>query len=280
MAALVAHAQREPPLVVLAGPTASGKTALALHLAESFAGEIVSCDSVAVYRGLEIGTAKPTLEERGRVPHHLIDVASPDEPFTAGDYSRLAREAIRGINGQRSHLPIVAGGTGLYLRALLEGLFASPPRNESLRQRLRQRETAHLHRVLKRLDPAAADKIHANDTPKLIRAIEVTLAARDPGGAPGFVPMTTQWQSGRDALLGFRVLRLCLNPPREELYDRINRRAAEMFDRGLVEETEALVEQYGYDCRPLTSLGYAQAIAVLRGELTRDEAVRDRKSVV
>jgi tRNA dimethylallyltransferase len=251
------------PLIVLAGPTASGKTALALVLAERFNGEIVSCDSVAVYRGMEIGTAKPTLDERARVPHHMIDIASPDQSCTAGDYSRQARESIAGIT-ERGHVPIVAGGTGLYLRALLDGLFPAPQRNEALRTKLRQRDSAHLHRILIRLDPAATH-IHANDKPKLIRAIEVSLAARQ--------PITQQWQQPRDALTGFRILRLGLNPPRAELYARVNHRAAEMFDRGLVEETALLVERYGYDCRPLTSLGYAQAVAVLRGEIARDEAV-------
>ena len=272
------HTQPTPdaPLIVIAGPTASGKTALALHLAERFAGEIVSCDSVCVYRGLEIGAAKPTSEERARVPHHLLDVVSPDEPFTAGDNSRLAREAIRGITS-RGRLPIVAGGTGLYLRALLDGLSDAPSRNESLRENLRRRaghgDPYRLHRILTRLDPAAAARIHANDTPKLIRAIEVTLTERRAAGA-GFVPMTEQWsERGRDPLAGFRVLRICLNPSRAELYFHINYRAAEMFARGLVEETRHLVEQYGFACRPLAALGYAQALQVLRGELSQDDAI-------
>jgi tRNA dimethylallyltransferase len=256
------------PLIVIAGPTASGKTALALALAEHFNGEIVSCDSVAVYRGMEIGTAKPTRDERARVPHHLIDVFTPDETCTAGDYSRLAREAIRGIT-ERGKLPIVAGGTGLYLRALIDGLFPAPKRREPLRAKLRvraeQRGPAYVHRILARLDPKAAEIIHANDVPKLVRAIEVTMAGRD--------AMTRQWEQPRDPLVGYRILRLGLNPTRAELYARINRRAAEMFEAGLVEETTQLVETYGFDCRPLTSLGYAQAIAVIRGEMTRDEAV-------
>jgi tRNA dimethylallyltransferase len=265
VAALVAQ---DPPLIVLCGPTASGKTALALALAARFPAEIISCDSVAVYRGMEIGTAKPTLAERALVPHHLIDILTPDQPCTAGDYSRLAREAIAGIT-QRGRLPIVAGGTGLYLRALLDGLFSAPPRNETLRDKLRSlaklRTPTHLHRILTRLDPAAAALIHANDTPKVIRAIEVTLIARQ--------PITEQWQQqARDPLTGYRILRLGLNPLRPALYNRINRRAAEMFGSGLVEETTQLVETYGFDCRAFTSLGYAQAIAVLRGELTRDQA--------
>ena len=251
VAALVdlAESGQLAPLVVVAGPTASGKTALALALAERFSGEIVSCDSVAVYRRMEIGTAKPTLAERARVPHHLIDIASPDAPCTAGDYSRLARQAIREI-AARGRLPIVCGGTGLYLRALVDGLFPAPPRREPLREKLRQRSQlrgpAHLHRILARLDPAAAKLIHANDAPKIVRAIEVTLSARqsasDDAPAAGYIPMTDQWQKGRDPLTGFRILSLCLNPPRAELYARINRRAARMFDPpqqggGLVEET-------------------------------------------
>lgn len=283
--------QPDPPLLVVAGPTASGKTALALHLAEHLGGEIVSCDSVCVYRGLEIGAAKPTAAERARVPHHLLDVVSPDQPFTAGDYARLAREAIRGITS-RGRLPIVTGGTGLYLRALLEGLSPAPPRNPALRENLRRRAVerrggqgssgdtdsartspARLHRILARFDPVAAGRIHPNDTPKLIRAIEVTLAARPvAGGSP--IPMTQQWyEGGRDPLTGFRVVRIGLAPPRAELYDRINRRAAGMFERGLVEETRLLVEQFGDECRPLASLGYAEAVGVLRGELTLDAAV-------
>ena len=275
MAALVdlAESGQLAPLIAVAGPTASGKTALALALAERFSGEIVSCDSVAVYRGMEIGTAKPTVAERARVPHHLIDVFPPDAPCTAGDYSRLARESIRGIV-MRGRLPIVCGGTGLYLRALVDGLFPAPPQLESLRDKLRQRAQLrgpmHLHRILSHLDPAAAKLIHANDAPKIIRAIEVTLSARR--------PITRQWEQPRDPLTGFHILRFGLNPSRAELYARINHRAAQMFDppdhrSGLVEETAQLVARYGPDCRPLASLGYAQAAALLRGELTRDQAI-------
>jgi len=273
VATLVDHTEPLTPLLVVAGPTASGKTTLALALAEQFSGEIVSCDSVAVYRGMEIGTAKPTLSERSRVPHHLIDIAWPNESCTAGDYSRLARDAIRGI-AQRNRLPIVAGGTGLYLRALLDGLFPAPPRREPLRQKLRQRAelrgSIHLHRILTRLDPAAAGLIHANDTPKLIRAIEVTLSASK--------PITRQWEQPRDPLSGFRILSFGLNPPRAELYARIDRRAAHMFGPpqqggGLVEETAQIIARYGEECRPLTSLGYAQAVALLRGEITREQAI-------
>jgi tRNA dimethylallyltransferase len=266
----------EHPLIVLVGPTASGKTSLSIHLAQQFNGEIISCDSVAVYREMEIGTAKPTHEERALIPHHMIDIARPDESCTAGDYSRQAREALAGIT-ERGHLPIVAGGTGLYLRALIDGLFPAPPPTPGQRERLRNlastRGPAYLHRLLNRLDPTAAAAIHANDIPKVIRAIEVSLATGQSLNASKRIPMTEQWQQGRDALTGYRILRLGLNPARPLLYERINQRAAAMFDRGLIEETERLIARYGEACRPLSSLGYAEASAVLRNELTREQAV-------
>ncbi|MDE1176422.1 MAG: tRNA (adenosine(37)-N6)-dimethylallyltransferase MiaA [Edaphobacter sp.] len=262
------------PLIVVAGPTASGKTSLSIRLAQAFSGEIISCDSVAVYRGMEIGSAKPTPEERRLAPHHLIDVAWPSEQVTAGDYSRMAREALDGISG-RGRLPIVAGGTGLYLRALIDGLFPAPKARPELRERLRRHAAdkgpEHLHRILTRLDKTAAAAIHANDVPKVIRAIEVSLASSEENSSR--TPMTEQWQKGRDRLEGYRILRLGLNPPRALLYERINARAAAMFDRGLIEETSLLIERHGRECRALTTLGYAQAAAVLSGNLTREEAV-------
>jgi len=254
------------PLLVIAGPTASGKTSLALALAEALNGEIVSCDSVAVYRLMEIGTAKPTPAERARIPHHCLDLYWPSEPCTAGDYARHARAAIAEIR-DRGRIPIVAGGTGLYLRALLEGLAPAPPRDEALRNRLRTHvaKPGYLHRILQRLDPQAASQIHANDTPKLIRSIEVTLAARQ--------PQTAQWQAGRDPLVGFNILQFGLAPERKSLYARIDRRAAAMFSLGLVAETEMLRTRFEDTCRPLTSLGYAQAMGVLHGDLTPEAAI-------
>jgi tRNA dimethylallyltransferase len=262
--------RNDPLAVIVLGPTGSGKTALSLELAETFDGEIVSCDSVAVYRGMELGTAKPTLEERARVRHHLIDVTDPDHPFTAGEYSRQAREALKDI-AARGKLPIVTGGTGLYLYALTEGLIMVPARQEGLRERLARSRERHgegwMHRVLRRMDPASAARIHANDAPKLTRAIEICMATRKPMSKV----LVIQVQA-KDPLTGFRLLHIGLNPPRNELYERLNRRAAAMFAAGLVEETQGLVAQYG-PVKALDSLGYRQGLAVHAGTLSLEAAV-------
>jgi tRNA dimethylallyltransferase len=236
-----------------------------MALALRFGGEVISCDSVAVYREFEIGTAKPSREEQSRVQHHLIDVVAPDAYFTAGEYARLARTAAQEITG-RGRLPIVCGGTGLYLRAMLDGLFAGPERNEELRERLRRhKRSGSLWRLLHRLDAAAAARIHANDEPKLIRAIEVCAASAR--------PMTELLGDGRDAIQGYRILRLGLSPDRSTLYDRINRRCAAMFEQGLVEETRCILARYGPDPIAMRSLGYRQAAEHLRGECSLDEAM-------
>jgi tRNA dimethylallyltransferase len=257
-----------PLLVVVLGATASGKTALSLALAERFEGEIVSCDSVAVYRDFEIGTAKPTAEERARVPHHCIDIVSPEGDYSAGDYQRDGRAAIADISA-RGRLPTVTGGTGLYLRALLQGLFDGPQRSEPLRARLRRSGMRHnsgwLLRVLERLDLAAAGRIHANDTPKLIRAIEVSLQARR--------PITEAWTAGAEPLTGYRILRIGLAPERAALYARIDARAVAMFERGLVAETERLMARYGGERRIFDTLGYRQARQLLAGELNEAQAI-------
>jgi tRNA dimethylallyltransferase len=259
----------DPLLVVVLGPTASGKTALSVALAERFHGEVVNCDSVAMYREFEIGTAKPSADERARVPHHLLDCVDPTSYITAGEYARLARQVLAEIRS-RQNLPIVVGGTGLYLRALLDGLFPGPKRSEELRERLRRRAEQngadYLHGVLLRLDPDAARKIHANDIPKLIRAIEICLASRQ--------RMTEMWKQGRDPLTGFRILRLGLNPDRKALYARINERAKQMFNSGLVEETKHLLIKYGDAAGPLASLGYRQAVQLLRNEIDLESALQ------
>ncbi len=260
---------REPLLVAVLGPTASGKTALSLAIARRFPSEVVSCDSVAMYRGFEAGTAKPTAAERTEVPHHLLDCVDPNAHVTAGEYARRARQILSEIK-TRKRLPIVSGGTGLYLRALLEGLFPGPQRSEKLRERLRERakerDPQYLHRILRRLDRAAAERIHAHDIPKVIRAIEVCLAARQ--------PMTELLAEGREPLRGFRILRLGLNPERSALYARIDDRAANMFASGLIDETRILLARFGEQVGPLASLGYKQAVQFLRGERNRETAIR------
>jgi tRNA dimethylallyltransferase len=256
---------------VVLGPTGSGKTALSLALAERFHGEVVNCDSVAMYREFEIGTAKPNSAERSRVPHHLFDLVEPTGSVTAGEYARRARAVLQQIKS-RGTLPIVVGGTGLYLRALLDGLFAGPQRSEVLRDRLRRRAeeaekgSDYLHRMLCRLDPDAAAKIHRNDTPKLVRAIEVCFSSR--------AKISEMWKQGRDPLQGFRVVRLGLDPDRNALYQRLNQRAQQMFESGLVEETRALLERYGEAAQPLQAPGYKQAVALIRDKTDWETALR------
>ena len=270
VAALVSI-EKDPLAILILGPTGSGKTALSLALGERFNGEIVSCDSVAVYRSMDLGSAKPSPEEQRRIPHHLIDVANPDEIFSAGEYARQARAAMNEIVA-RQRIPIVTGGTGLYLRALTMGLFPGPARQDDLRARLNRSHERHtpgwLHHLLQRLDPTSAQRIHANDVPKLIRAIEVCLAAKQPLSealAQGSNP-------GRDPLTGFRLLRIGLNPPRKALYERLNNRAAAMFQSGLIEETRTLLAQYGR-VQSLDSLGYRQALTVIEGSVTLEAAI-------
>ena len=256
-------------LVVLLGPTSSAKTALSLILAQRFHGEVVNCDSVAMYREFEIGTAKPTAADRARVPHHLFDFVEPTGYVTAGEYAAQARRVLQDIKS-RGTLPVVVGGTGLYLRALLGGLFPGPQRSEELREKLRERValkgSAYLHRILSRLDSTVAAKIHSNDVPKLIRAIEVCVTSRQ--------KMSELWEKGRDSLKGFRVLRLGLDPPRQDLYGRINQRAGQMFESGLVEETRQLVTKYGESAPPLNALGYRQAMQIIRGEMDYSAALQ------
>ena len=256
------------PLVAVAGPTGSGKSELALAIAERFDGEIVNCDSLQVYRYFDIGTAKLRPEQRRGIPHHLIDIVDPDQLFTAGEYARLARETIAGIS-VRGRLPILAGGTGFYLRALLDGLFEGPPRDQALRDRLAARERRRpgsLHRLLARLDSATAPKIHRNDVPKVTRALEVCLLMRR--------PVSELFRQGRDALRGYRTLKLGLLPDRDALYEVLDLRCAAMFEGGLVEEVRDILSRgFAPELKPFESHGYKQARQLLVGELNLREAV-------
>lgn len=254
------------PIVV--GPTGSGKSDLALRIAEQLGGEIVNCDSLQLYRGFDIGTAKVPPAERRGIPHHLIDVIEPRELFTAGDYARVARQALEEI-AARGRIAVVVGGTGFYLRALLQGLFAGPARDEHLRDRLRmreQRKPGSLHRILTRLDPSAAARIHPNDKNKTMRAVEVRLLEGR--------PLTALLERGREPLTGFRPIKIGLDPPRELLYERLNARAAGIFDRGLIQEVRNLLASgVPSDAKPFESLGYKQALGVVEGRLTEQQAL-------
>jgi tRNA dimethylallyltransferase len=263
----------EPPnssLVAIVGPTGSGKSALALAVAQSLQGEIINFDSVQVYRGLNIGSAKIPPEERHGLPHHLLDVISPTEDLTAGAFADLARTCLKEI-AARQALPVLVGGTGFYLRSLLDGLSPAPGRNSDLRQRLNEialRRPAALHRFLRQSDPAAADRIHANDHQKLIRAIELASARAVTSPRRPLTP--------RQPLVGFRILKIGLNPPRADLYKRINQRSAAMFEGGLLEETQALLNSgVPASAKALQTLGYRQAVAVLEKRLGLAEAVRE-----
>jgi tRNA dimethylallyltransferase len=255
-------------VVAIAGPTGSGKSELALRVAEEFGGEVVNCDSLQIYRFFDIGTAKLSPAEMRGVPHHLIDILNPDEVFTAGEYARVGREALAAISG-RGRLPVVAGGTGFYLRALFAGLFRGPARDAPLRERLALREhrrTGSLHRLLARFDTAAAERIHPHDVPKVMRALEVCLLARRPD--------SDMFREGRDALEGFRILKLGLAPDRDELYRRLDERCHRMFQSGLVEEVQGILDRgFLLEAKPFESHGYRQAVQMLRGELNAKEAL-------
>ena len=256
------------PLVAVLGPTGSGKSDLALEIALEFDGEIVNCDSLQVYRHFDLGTAKLRLEDRRGIAHHLIDVADPGELFTAGEYARRARTVLADITA-RGKIPVVAGGTGFYLRALLDGLFPGPSRDQDLRDRLAAREARRpgsLHRILKRLDPSAAERIHPHDVPKVTRALEMCIMMRH--------PVSDLFRRGRDALAGYRSLKIGLEPPRDALYERLDARCRRMFESGLVDEIRSILELgFAETVKPFESHGYKQALQILRGELTLKEAI-------
>jgi tRNA dimethylallyltransferase len=259
---------KNPSLVAIVGPTGSGKSALALDLASRFQGEIVNCDSIQIYRYFDIGAAKVPEEERRGIPHHMIGVANPDEVFTAGDFARVARPILHEIFG-RGSLPFVTGGTGFYLRALIEGLAAGPGRDDALRAALQTREARRsgcAHRLLRRLDRLTALRIHPNDLPKVIRALEICLSARRSA--------TEVFAEGRDALGGFRVLKIGIFPDREKLYERLASRMEAMFAGGLIEEAASILARgYSVDCKPFASIGYKQALQSIKGELSAKDAL-------
>ena len=258
----------ELPLVAVVGPTASGKSALGVWLAAQFGGEVLACDSTQLYRGFDIGTAKPGRSERHTIPHHLIDSLIPSETATAGGYRQMALVVLGDLRS-RGRLPILTVGTGLYLRALLEGLADVPQRSEELRNRLRAsaevRRPGYLHRLLARLDPETAGKIAAADEQKVIRAVEVCVLARR--------PLSEVHRSGRAPLEGWRALKIGLMPPREALYGRIHARTDAMLALGWMEEVRGLMESgLPENAKPFDFIGYRELGEVRRGEKKLEEA--------
>jgi tRNA dimethylallyltransferase len=261
---------REIPGIVILGPTASGKTRLAIALAHQFQGEIVSCDALQVYRGMDIGTDKiPPAAQEG-IRHHMLDVQDSDHDFSAGDYQRMAREVIREIH-KCGHLPFVVGGSGFYLRALIDGLFEGPARSEELRQRMRKiiahKGPAILHRALRRADPQSASKIAAMDGERIIRAYEVYLASGK--------SMNWWQQQPRDAFLGYRWLKIGVALPREQLYRRINQRVEEMYKGGLLEEVQKLLCNFPRTTQAFKAIGYRQAAEYLAGRISLPQAIEE-----
>ena len=266
----MAAVERVLPLIAVVGPTASGKSALALRLAEALGGEIVSCDSLQVYRGLDVGSAKASAADRARVRHHLLDVAEPDQQFSAADFARRGRAALEEI-AARGAIPVVAGGTGLYLRALVEGLFAGPSRDAFLRGRFERMGDrfgdARLHRLLRRVDPLAAGRIEPRDRVRVVRALEVYWASGR--------TISEHQQAPLEPLRGYRLLTIGLAPPREELRRAVEARTDAMLAGGLLDEVRGLLSRYGATLRPLQAIGYRQAAALVQGSMDAAQARRD-----
>ena len=258
------------PAIAVVGPTASGKSALGKALAERFNGEILACDAFQVYRDMDIGTAKPTRAEQGRVPHHMLDLRDPCDDFSAGDYQRLGRKALQTIR-DRGNVPIVVGGTGFYLKALIDGLFEGPARSEELRARMREvvsrRGPESIHRALRRIDPESASRLAAADIERNIRAFEIYL----------LTGQTMSWwqDQPRNRLMGFRWLKLGIRLPRPDLYARIDRRVEKMVRCGFVEEVKTLAARFSKDCQAFKAIGYRQIVEYLEGRISLEQAIGD-----
>jgi tRNA dimethylallyltransferase len=255
-------------LIAIVGPTASGKSALAMRIAAELPCEIVSCDSLQVYRGLDIGSAKPTPAERQAVPHHLIDVVDPDQDFSAAEYAARARAAVGEIE-RRGRLPLVVGGTGLYLRALLQGLFEGPSRDAALRRRFdalaRRHGDRRLHRLLARVDPEAAARTATRDRVRVIRALEVYWATGR--------PISDHRRRATSALQGFSTFAVGLSPPRDRLRETVAARVDAMLEGGLLDEIRGLLGQgFSGELRPMQAIGYRQGVEVVQGRLEPGKA--------
>ncbi len=256
-------------IIIITGPTATGKTDLAVNLALDMGGEVVNCDSMQVYRGMDIGTAKPLPEEKKSIPHHLLDVVNPDEEFNASLYREYAIPVINDIL-KRGKVCFVVGGTGLYIKSLLGGLFECPSSDPEIRERLfmeyEEKGKDVLYERLKNLDPVYAETIHPNDRVRITRALEVIELT----GSPFSMLATDHSFKNQE----FKPLKICLYCEREALYERINVRSIKMFESGLIEETEKLLQNgYSPDLKPLKSIGYRHAIDYLENRMNYDESV-------
>jgi tRNA dimethylallyltransferase len=265
------------PIYAIVGPTASGKTEIGVELALKIGGEVINCDSVQIYREIEIATAKPTEEEKRGVPHHLIDYVSPEINYTAADWARDAAEKIREIE-RRGQIPVLVGGTGFYLRTLREPFFESPKTDENLRERLRKikekKGAEFLHKILRRVDAKSAERLFPRDYVRTMRALEVFFQTGN---------RLSEIQPNRAAPPEFagRIKIFVLNPPRDALYERINRRAEKHFERGLVEEVKFLREKgLRDDTNALGAHGYRRVCEFLRGERSLESAIEQTKQDV
>ena len=259
---------RAPAVVAILGPTASGKSALGVALARLFDGEIVACDSTAVYRGFDIGTDKVPAEEQGGIPHHCVDIVDPAAEYTAADYARDAMAAIRSIH-DRGRLPILVGGTGLYYRALARGIFPGPGRDDRVRGRLdalaARRGPERLHRLLGRIDPPSASRIQARDRMRIVRALEVYFQSGR--------TLTDHFADTRAPLAGWAVVGIAVRPPWEEIVSRIGRRVDAQFARGIEDEVRGLLARgVPPEARPFTGYVYRRVLEVVRGERDRASA--------
>ncbi len=263
----------KPKVIVICGPTGVGKTAVGIRLAEKLRGEIISADSMQIYRYMDIGTAKPTADEQKRVPHHLVDILDPDEDFDAVRFAEMAREKVMQLD-QNGTLPVVAGGTGLYIKALLQGLFQANPVDPQVRERLSQeaaeRGSMALHERLKQVDPDAAKRLHPNDAYRIVRALEtIETTGR---------PISEHHQDHSFADEPFDALKIGLRMDREKLYDRIDQRVDLMIDAGLLDEVKKLLNMgYTADLKSMQSIGYRHMAAFLEGQLAWDECLRTLK---
>jgi tRNA dimethylallyltransferase len=263
----------KPQIIVICGPTGVGKTAAAIELAQAVGGEIVSADSMQIYRYMDIGTAKPSPQERAAVRHHMIDIADPSENFSAAQYARLAAECITDLN-RSGKVPLVVGGTGLYIKALVHGLFRSPPIGAQIRRQLREelhsKDIQELYERLRRCDPESADRLHPNDSFRILRALEVFESTG--------VSMSAYQKAHGFVGSRFDALKIGLNIDRSALYQRINRRVDAMMEAGFMQEVDGLLRRgYGPELKSMQSIGYRHLTDHLQAKCSLEEAIETLK---